>query len=167
MSGAMLLLLFLTFMAIRYAIRDQVRRAKTQKIIEEQKGTAASTPGAAPPSFPEAAPATYNLDDWRRQGFLDLEEAPTPLSTVQETPKASTTEESTGFVPYVMSSGFDAPKSPRPKAVRPVSMPKKPTVPILPAFHRESLIQAVVLKEVLDRPPSARPRLGPIASKTR
>lgn len=166
MNQGTLLVLFLAFLGIRFLIRNQAQKARTNQRKDEQKGTTSTTPHqSAPPSFPEAAPVTYNLEDWRRQGLEGLETSTVSLQTDMEVRSPSHQDSATAISPYIMSSGFNQAKPTRPQTQGQAAGQQKAPVALLPAFNRSSLIQAVVLKEVLERPPSARRNPRSVAGK--
>lgn len=160
MADSGIIILALLFFGVRFLMRKASQTAKNarQKQVSRPQAKKAAQPAPSSQVFPEAAPVTLSLEEWRKQG----NEKNSPRPDVQQSIWDIATTDFQSYEDPAKALSFKQPEvqkraQPFSQArTRAMEKTKASPVDILPAFNRNSLVQAIVLKEILDRPPSAR-----------
>jgi hypothetical protein len=143
-------LLLILFFGVSWVLR-RIKLIKT--MTESQTRRAAQSPVPPPASFMEAAPVTPRqpVQTSRAQGT----QVSKPGGLLSKAPEFEARSYQEGLrVEPVWGEAMDEKYQPAKAAA-----PRKPRSPIIPQFTGSSVVQAIVTKEILTRPRSAK-RLG-------
>jgi hypothetical protein len=158
MDDSAIVILVLIFWGIRHLMKRVTQTAKTSskttKNPIKQKKPTTGQPIPSAQDLPEAVPVTCYLDDWRKQ-FAEEPFNNTQLHVQHPISSPLSRKENETIKPLV-STVQDTSTKPGFSWVSVEYKHNMKTVEVLPNFNRNSLLQAVVLKEILSRPASTK-----------
>ena len=144
-------LILIALVIIFSLLRSAISKSRSRSRVAGQVRQTGTAPLAPPTPFQEAAPVTFEQLVLNEEG--ETYNSPVRYDSIDEegrrdfyTPRYQETD----FEPEQSLEGSKQPKA------KPMPRPQASPLQVMPQLTASSLVQAIIAKEILTRPPSAR-----------